>query len=127
MYQNYVLVLYMVSEFFELLQSPNNHYMMDMLSGAVPRMDWEAQDLECTWKTFKQHADFMFSGPLKLHYKPGKTMNLADTLSRSYLSETKENLVPDVAVKDIHSISYLPVSPSKYEEVKRATTKDAGL
>ena len=54
-------------------------------------------------------------------------MNLADNLSRSYLSETKENLVPDIAVNDIHLISYIPVSPSKYEEFNRATAKDAGL
>ena len=43
-----------------------------MLSGAVPRMDWEAQDLESAWKTFKQHADFMFSGPLKEKSEPGQ-------------------------------------------------------
>lgn len=64
---------------------------------------------------------------LKVIYKPGKTMNLAETLSRSYLSETKENLVPDITVNDVHLISYLPVSPLKYEEFKRATAKDAGL
>ncbi|XP_062574843.1 uncharacterized protein K02A2.6-like [Saccostrea cucullata] len=54
-------------------------------------------------------------------------MNLADTLSRSYLSETKENLVPDISVNDIHLISYLPVSPIKYEEFKKATANDAEL
>ncbi|XP_062570398.1 uncharacterized protein K02A2.6-like [Saccostrea cucullata] len=54
-------------------------------------------------------------------------MNLADTLSRSYLSETKENLVPDISVNDIHLISYLPVSPMKYEEFKKATANDAEL
>lgn len=45
---------------------------MDILSGAIPRMDWEAQDLESAWKTFKQHADFMFSGPLKEKSEPEK-------------------------------------------------------
>ena len=54
-------------------------------------------------------------------------MNLADNLSKSYLSETKENLVPNIAVNDIHLISYTSVSPSKFEEFKRATAKDAGL
>ena len=44
---------------------------------------------------------------LEVIYKPGKTMNLA--------------------VNDVHLISYLPVSPLKYEEFKRATAKDAGL
>ena len=67
---------YMVSEFFEPVQSPNNLSMMDMLSGAVPRMDWEAQDLKSAWKTFKQHADFTFSGPLKEKSVPGQYLYL---------------------------------------------------
>ena len=37
-----------------------------MLSGAVASMDCEAHDLEFAWKTFKQHANFIFSGPLKV-------------------------------------------------------------
>ena len=57
---------YMVSEFFEPAQSPNNHKMMNMLSGAVASMDCEAHYLEFAWKTFKQHANFIFSGPLKV-------------------------------------------------------------
>ena len=40
------------------------------LSGAVPCMDWNATDLESTWKAFRQHADFMFSGPLKKTSEP---------------------------------------------------------
>ena len=46
---------------------------------------------------------------LEVIYKPGFTMNLAVTLRRSYLSKTKENLVPDIAANDIHMISYLTV------------------
>ena len=34
-------------------------------SGALPYMDWEKQDLEQSWKSFKQHVQFMFDGPLK--------------------------------------------------------------
>ncbi|CAC5380359.1 unnamed protein product [Mytilus coruscus] len=38
---------------------------------------------------------------LKVDYKPGKEMYLADHLSRSFLKETKEVLVPDLHVNDI--------------------------
>ena len=50
--------------------------MMDILSGAFPRMDWEAQDLDSAWKTFKQHAYFMFSGPLKEKSEPEQYLYL---------------------------------------------------
>lgn len=38
---------------------------MFSLAGEVPKMDWSAEDLEAEWKAFKQHVDFMFTGPLK--------------------------------------------------------------
>ena len=38
---------------------------MEGLAGTTPCMDWQAQDLEVAWKSFKQHVEFMFSGPLK--------------------------------------------------------------
>ena len=34
-------------------------------TGSLPCMDWERQDLEQSWKSFKQHVQFMFDGPLK--------------------------------------------------------------
>ena len=34
-------------------------------SGTLPYMDWEKQDLEQSWKGFKQHVQFIFDGPLK--------------------------------------------------------------
>ena len=46
------------------------------LSGAVPRMDWEAEDIESTWKTFNQHANFMFSWPLKEKLEPEQCLYL---------------------------------------------------
>ena len=33
--------------------------------GAVPSMNWEVDSLEQSWKTFKNHVKFVFSGPLK--------------------------------------------------------------
>ena len=51
-------------------------------------------------------------------------MFLADTLSRAYLNETKEKLVPDLAV---NLLSYLPISPEQYEKFQNARLKDADL
>ncbi|XP_033731071.1 uncharacterized protein K02A2.6-like [Pecten maximus] len=64
---------------------------------------------------------------LNVVYKPGKTMYLADALSRSYLKETRENLVPDIDIEVNQIVSYLPISPEKYQEFKRETSKDEAL
>ena len=37
---------------------------MDILGG-TPKFNWESGDLPTTWKSFRQHAEFMFNGPLK--------------------------------------------------------------
>ncbi|VDI13249.1 Hypothetical predicted protein [Mytilus galloprovincialis] len=37
---------------------------MDALSGSHPNMDWEATDLVTAWKSFRQHPEFWFAGPL---------------------------------------------------------------
>ncbi|VDI40083.1 Hypothetical predicted protein [Mytilus galloprovincialis] len=37
---------------------------MDALSGSHPKMDWEATDLVTAWKSFQQHTEFWFAGPL---------------------------------------------------------------
>ena len=34
-------------------------------TGALPFMDWEKQELEQSWKSFKQHVQFMFDDPVK--------------------------------------------------------------
>ncbi|CAG2185889.1 unnamed protein product [Mytilus edulis] len=38
---------------------------MESTLGSTPKMDWESSDLPTSWKTFKQHVQFMFEGPLK--------------------------------------------------------------
>ena len=38
---------------------------MDGLFSQMPTMNWEANDLETSWKSFQQHAEFVFSVPLK--------------------------------------------------------------
>ena len=64
---------------------------------------------------------------LKVDYKPGKEMYLADHLSRSFLKETKEVLVPDLHVNDIHLISYLPIAPEMYAKFQKETPNDEHL
>ena len=38
---------------------------METTLGSTPKMDWESGDLPTAWKSFKQHVQFMFDGPLK--------------------------------------------------------------
>ncbi|XP_033745588.1 uncharacterized protein K02A2.6-like [Pecten maximus] len=64
---------------------------------------------------------------LKVSYKPGKEMFLADTLSRAFLKESNEDLVPDIAVNEVHLLLYLPVSPEKLQEFRKATAEDVEL
>ena len=64
---------------------------------------------------------------LTVQYKPGKLMFVADTLSRSFLDETKEELVPDLEVNSVFLISHLPVSPNRYSEFQLQTANDPDL
>ena len=38
---------------------------MDEHNSKYPRMDWDAKDLPLAFKSFKEHCNFMFGGPLK--------------------------------------------------------------
>ncbi|KAK2716052.1 hypothetical protein QYM36_010582 [Artemia franciscana] len=49
---------------------------MDSVHCSTPTINWNSQNLKHAWKRFKQHAKFMFSGPLS-----GK----AETVKCSYL------------------------------------------
>ena len=64
---------------------------------------------------------------LKVQYKPGKLMFVADALSRHYLNETKEELIPEVDVNNITLNQYLPMSADRYKEFQQETLKDASL
>ena len=61
---------------------------------------------------------------LDIVLKPGKTMFLADYLSRFYLEETNDTVVEDMNVNEIYLLSYMSVSPHKREKIKQATMKD---
>ena len=39
--------------------------MSDHLGGAIPKFNWESNDLPREWKNFVSNATFMFNGPLK--------------------------------------------------------------
>ena len=64
---------------------------------------------------------------LKVQYKPGKLMFMADHLSRSFLPETKETLIPDVEVNSISPATYLPLSQERYLELQQKTASDEVL
>lgn len=58
---------------------------------------------------------------LTVRYKPGKEMQLADTLIPAYLPKTKETLVEDLDVSEVHLTAHLTKSKQKYEEFQQAT------
>ena len=61
---------------------------------------------------------------LKVGYKPGAEMYIADALSRAYLPETNESLVPELEVNEVSLTAHLPISSDKYVEFKKATAED---
>lgn len=60
---------------------------------------------------------------IRVVYKPGRTMFLADHLSRSCLIDTKEALVPDLQVTVIHLTSYLHVSQEVQDRIRKETSQ----
>lgn len=63
---------------------------------------------------------------LKVMYKPGKELYIADALSRAYLHKQKENLLEeDLAVNWI--TSQLPISEQILDAFKKATAEDAEM
>ena len=61
---------------------------------------------------------------INVKYKPGREMFIADHLSRAYLNEEKEVLVPDLQVNEIHLKSYLP---EMYKQFQKETALDGEL
>ena len=61
---------------------------------------------------------------LTVKYRPGVELSVADVLSRSYLPETTETLIPDLEVNEVHLTTHLPISPGKYVELQQATADD---
>lgn len=51
-------------------------------------------------------------------------MLISDALSRLYLPETNEELIPDLAVHEIQLNVHLPLSEKRYRELQDDTAKD---
>ena len=60
---------------------------------------------------------------LKVTYKPGSTLFLADHLSRAYLNEAKEDLISDSELS-VNYLTFLPVSKDNQLKIKNATKQD---
>ena len=54
-------------------------------------------------------------------------MFIDDHLSRAYLNEEREILIPDLQVNEIHLKSYLPVAPEIYRQFEKETALDGEL
>ncbi|XP_069122198.1 uncharacterized protein [Argopecten irradians] len=63
---------------------------------------------------------------LNVVYKPGKEMFIADTLSRAFLPESSDDIVPDLTINSLLT-SYLPVSPVMCRKLQEETAKDREL
>ena len=64
---------------------------------------------------------------LKAKYLPGSELSVADALSRSYLHESTETLIPDLEVNEIHLTAHFLISPEKYAEFQNATADDTAM
>ena len=64
---------------------------------------------------------------LKIVYKPGTELLIANALSRNYLEEMKETLVPELEVNDVDMTSYFPISPEMYQEVQKTTAENLAM
>ena len=64
---------------------------------------------------------------MEVKYLPGSELSVVDALSRSYLHESTETLIPDLEVNEIHLTVHFPFSPEKYAEFQNATTDDAAM
>lgn len=51
-------------------------------------------------------------------------MYVSDTLSRMYLTETVEKLVPDIEINEVQLNAHLPISPEKYQQFQKQTETD---
>lgn len=54
-------------------------------------------------------------------------MFLVDHLIRSFLPETKEVLIPDMYINDIHLIGHMPIAPEMYAQFQKETAEDEEL
>lgn len=58
---------------------------------------------------------------LKVKYVSGSELSFVDALSRAYLEETKESLIPDIEVNEVQLTAHLPILQERYSEFQQAT------
>ncbi|XP_061180813.1 uncharacterized protein K02A2.6-like [Saccostrea echinata] len=63
---------------------------------------------------------------VNLKYRPGKNMELADTLSRAYLPNEKPSKA-ESAVEAINMLQFLPIAPNRLKDIQDETAKDNTL
>jgi len=61
---------------------------------------------------------------LKVKYRPGVELSLADALSRSYQPKATKTLIPDLEFNEVHLTTHLSISREKYVEFQQATAAD---
>ena len=62
---------------------------------------------------------------LHVHHVPGKSMYLADTLSRAYLlTQNADYEDQEIDYVDHSTIKHLPITTSKPDEFRKATARD---
>ena len=64
---------------------------------------------------------------LKVKYVPGSELHVADALSRAYLEETKESLIPDLEVNEVQLTAHLPISQERYSKFQQAAAAEPTL
>ena len=62
----------------------------------------------------------------KLMYRKGKMMELADTLSRAYLSDDQD-LGSHKDIENVNMVDYLPISEALIRDIQRHTETDESL
>ena len=66
----------------------------------------------------------------EIRYRPGREMYLADTLSRTYLSQSPTDTLrseTEKEVESIHAVDYLAISEQQLSEIRQETAKDPTL
>ena len=62
-----------------------------------------------------------------MKYVPGSELSDADALTRAYLEETEESLIPDLEVNEVKLTAHLPISQERYCEFQKTTADDPTL
>ena len=54
-------------------------------------------------------------------YPGPNSRSVADALSRAFLEESEEGLIPDLEVNEVQLTAYLPISQERYSDFQRSS------